>query len=402
LDVIAANSKNTEIVQGNPLQLDVKSAILVDADTGQILYQYNVDQAFPPASMSKMMTEYLVMEALADKKIKWNDIVTASKYASDVIGSGQLIAEGEQLSVRDMLTAMAVYSANDASVALAEHVAINENAFAAKMNSTAKRLGMTSSNFINSTGLSRKDIGKNAPKDILGETKMSARDVSVLARALITKYPDILKISKIPRKKLRAQDETEMINWNWMLEENKQNKNFSRYAYQGLDGLKTGHTSEAGYCFTGTAKRNDTRLISVIMGAKSEADRFIETRKLMDYGFVKFERKQIVSKNHSYSNFSDVAIVDGVKVNQEVVTKTGLKLLVEKGHSIKNLKPTFATIDSQKRIAPIKKGTKLAIAKYQYKGQQFEVELIAKEDNEEASWIRLLFRSIINFFKGLF
>jgi D-alanyl-D-alanine carboxypeptidase (penicillin-binding protein 5/6) len=384
------------------LQLDVKSAILIEVNTGQVLYQENADQAFPPASMSKMMTEYLVMEAIASKKINWDDMVPVSKYAGDVIGSGQLIAEGEQLSVRDMVTAMAIYSSNDASVALAEFVAGSEPSFSKMMNDAAQKFGMKNSRFINATGLSREDIGLNAPPDIPGETIMSARDVALLAKQLLSKHPEILNYSKIPSKKLRLSDQAPMINWNWMLDGNKDNINFKRYSYPGLDGLKTGHTSEAGYCFTGTANRNGMRLISVVMGATSEANRFIETRKLLDYGFNQFEMKQVVKEKHAYKNFSTVEVIDGVDLKQTVVTKNELNILVEKGSKLETLKPTFESVEELKRTAPIKKGSVLGKAIYDYGGQKYVVELVTTEENEEAGWLRKFFRAIKDFFVGIF
>jgi D-alanyl-D-alanine carboxypeptidase (penicillin-binding protein 5/6) len=388
--------------QSGDLQLDVKSAILIEASTGQILYQINADQAFPPASMSKMMTEYLVMEAVTSKKIKWEDIVTASKYASEVIGSGQLIAEGEQLAVRDMVTAMAVYSSNDASVALAEFVAGSEPSFSKLMNETAKKMGMTNSRFINSTGLSREDIGVYAPQDIEGESLMSARDVSTLARNLVTKHPEILDFSKITNKKLRASDESPMVNWNWMLEGNSGNVNFLRYSYPGLDGLKTGHTSEAGYCFTGTAVRNGMRLISVVMGASSEANRFLETRKLLDYGFNQFEMKSLVAANGSFVELRKVPIIKGVELEQSVVTAKELNVLVKKGRNLANVKPTFMLLDEGARTAPIKKGAVMAKATFVIDAAKYEVDLVATEDAEKGSWLRLMFRAIKDFFVGLF
>lgn len=387
---------------GNHLQLNVKSAILIEASTGQVLYEYNADEARPPASMSKMMTEYLVMEAIRAKRIKWEDIVTASKNASDAIGSGQLIAEGESLSVRDMVTAMAVYSANDASIALAEFLEVTEQRFAQQMNQAAKQLGMNQSTFINSTGLSRKDMGQNAPKDIPGETLMSARDVSTLARAIVTKHPELLEITKIPKKKLRSTDASEMINWNWMLEGNQSNESFKPFAYVGVDGLKTGYTQAAGNCFTGTAVRNGMRLISVVMGADSQENRFNETRKLLDYGFNQFEVKTLIGEQKTIKKMETIEVIDGVDRNQQIVTKNKLNAVIKKGTSLDQLKITVKPLDESKRTAPIKKDDVLATATYELNGQQFKVDMIAAEANEEASWIRLMFRAIGEFFANLF
>jgi D-alanyl-D-alanine carboxypeptidase (penicillin-binding protein 5/6) len=394
---VQAANQNT-----NALQLDVKAAILIEAQTGQVLYQFNADQAYPPASMSKMMTEYLVMEAIANKKITWEDMVPVSKYASDVIGSGQLLAVGEQMSVRDMVKQMAIYSANDASIALAEFLSGSESNFAKLMNETAAKLGLKQSQFMNSTGLARADLGKYAPTDISGETLMSARDVAMLAKHLVSKHSEILSFSKITSEKLKPTDENPMVNLNWMLEGNASNINFKQYVYQGLDGLKTGHTDEAGYCFTGTAQRNGLRLISVVMGATTKPSRFIETRKILDYGFNQFEMKEIVPKNYSYKEYSAVRVTDAVELEQSVVTKDSFKLMVKKGTTLEGIKPTFTAIDESKRYAPLKKGAKLAEATYTFDGQKYKVDLVAASEAEEASWFRLMLRAIKDFFVGLF
>ncbi|MDF2718761.1 MAG: dacA, partial [Paenibacillus sp.] len=258
------------------LTLNVKSAILMDAQSGQILFERNADQALPPASMTKMMTEYIVMEQIKSGKIKWEDQVATSKYASDVPGSGDLLANGEKLTVRQMFQAMSIYSGNDATVALAEHAGGTEADFARLMNEKAKQLGMTTAHFATATGLSRTDL-----KDVEGapfydgteNTVMSARDAATLAYRIVNDHPEVLEFAKTTSLKLRERDKSPMINWNWMLEGNSSVANFKKYAYPGLDGLKTGYTDEAGYCFTGTAVRNGMRLITVVMGTRTEAER---------------------------------------------------------------------------------------------------------------------------------
>lgn len=214
-----------------------------------------------------------------------------------------------------MFSAMSIYSGNDASVALAEFLEGTEENFAKKMNEKAREMGMSqTANFINATGLSRADMkAPYVPKEIQGETLMTARDAAILAYNIVKDHKDVLDFTKIPSQKFRPTDKAPMVNWNWMLEGNKDILNFKRYAYPGLDGLKTGHTNEAGWCFTGTAERDGIRLISVIMGAKTEPKRFEESRKVLDYGFNNFQLKQVLTAKSEIDSLKTVHIKKGVE-----------------------------------------------------------------------------------------
>lgn len=383
------------------LNLEVKAAILIEASTGQVLYEMNADEPLPPASMSKMMTEYLVMEAVKNGKIKWDSIVSPSQYAVDVIGSGQLIGPGEKYSVDDLFGAMSIYSANDATVALAEFVGGTEEAFVNMMNDTAKKMGFNpGSQFINSTGLSRKDLGKYAPPGTLPDTIISARDAAILARHIVNEHPEVLKYASIPSKKFREKDKEPMINWNWMLDGNKNNPNFKQYVYAGLDGLKTGHTIEAGYCFTGTVERNGMRLISVVMAAPSMPKRFLETQKLLDYGFNNFEMKTVVSAKSAVDSLKTVKVKKGVKTEVPVVTADSVDFVVKKG-STPQIEMTAAPLTEMKS-APIKQGDVLGSVTVKYDNIEKKIDLIASEDLEKGSWFRLMMRGIKNFFSGIF
>jgi D-alanyl-D-alanine carboxypeptidase (penicillin-binding protein 5/6) len=383
------------------LKLEVKSAILMEASTGQVLYEYQADIALPPASMTKMMTEYLVLENIESGKLKWDDMITASKHAADVIGSGQLIAENESLTVKQMFSAMSIYSANDASVAFAERLGGTEENFAKMMNDKAKQLGMSDkTHFISATGLSRSDL-KDPPTSIDGDTTMSARDSAILAYSLLKDHKEILDFTKIPSQKLRDKDKTAMTNYNWMIEGNQSNTYLKQFAYPGLDGLKTGSTDDAGYCFTGTAVRNGMRLISVVMGTTKEAQRFEETRKLLDYGFTNFEMKPFLNAKQEIDALKIVNVKKGVKMEVPVVTKTGLTFVAKKGAKNEEFKITAAPIEETKLVAPIKKGDTLGTAKVTYDGKEQSVELIANEDVEKAGMFRLMFRAIGSFFSEM-
>lgn len=384
------------------LSLEAKAAILIEPTTGQVLYEMNADQQMPPASMSKMMTEYLVMEEIKSGKRSWDDIVNPSQYAVDVIGSGQLIGPNEKYTIRDLYAAMAIYSANDATVALAETIGGTEENFVNMMNETAKKMGFNENSFfINSTGLPRVDLGKYAPPGIpQDDTMITARDAAILAQNIVLKHPEVLEISKIPSKKFRETDKAPMINWNWMLESNKDVPSLKSYAYQGMDGLKTGHTSQAGYNFTGTAVRNGMRLISVVMNTPSEPKRFRETQKLLDAGFNNFEMKSVLAAKSEVDAMKTVAVKKGVRTEVPVVTANAVDFVVRKGETPQ------VTVEAaplaEMKSAPIATGDVLGTVKVKYNDMERTVNLVASQDMEKGSWFRLMMRGIKNFFGGIF
>ncbi|MEO3948077.1 D-alanyl-D-alanine carboxypeptidase family protein [Gorillibacterium sp. CAU 1737] len=396
------------------LKLNVKSAILIDAESGQVLYENNADEALPPASMAKMMTEYILMEQIKTGKLSWENMVHTSHYAANVGGSGGMLAENEQLSVRDMLYALSIYSSNDASVALAEHIAGTEQQFVAMMNEKAKEIGMSDkAHFTSATGLTRDDIDDPELKSnpLEGETLMTARDAAILGQRLIKDYPEILDFTKIPSKKLREADQYPMTNWNWMLE-GKANSEFQKqFAYPGLDGLKTGSTDAAGYCFTGTALRNGMRLVSVVMNAQStkqnpnkqerEAARFIETRKLLDYGFNNFEAKTVVKKDSAVESLPTVPLKKAVGKTVPVLTAGEVSFLMLKGENESNVKLEATDTTQGKLTAPVKKGDEVGTMTVTYGKTTKTVKLVAAEDVKKAGAFRLFFRSVGGFFSRI-
>lgn len=257
---------------------NVSAAILMDLDTGKVLYEKNADKALPPASMSKMMTELIVLDLTNEGKLSWNDSVGTSHYAAEVPGSQIGFAEGEHYTVRELFEAMTVHSANDAAIALAEHISGTEREFVTLMNKRAARIGLSEhTEFANATGLNHEDLIGFAEASADRDTIMTAKDTAVLAGHLLKKYPEILDVSKRSSIKLASTVKT-LPTTNLML-------NGMPYAYPGNDGLKTGYTEQAGYCFTGTAKQEGRRLVSVVMGASTPEQRFTETEKLFQYGF---------------------------------------------------------------------------------------------------------------------
>ena len=247
------------------MDLPVKSAILMDVATGTILYEQDAHTPLAPASVTKVMTMLLIMEAVDGGAIGWQDMVTASESAAAKGGSQIYLKVGEQMSVADMVKAIAVSSANDCACAMAEHIAGSEAAFVEKMNSRAKELGMNDTHFVNCTGLD--DDAAAA------DHKTSAHDIAVMSRELLKNHPDIKKYTTIWMDTLR--------NGTFGLSNTNKMVRF----YPGATGLKTGFTSKAGYCLSSSAQRDGMELVAVVMGAKTSAERFSACKSLLDYGF---------------------------------------------------------------------------------------------------------------------
>ncbi|MGQ8875291.1 D-alanyl-D-alanine carboxypeptidase family protein [Paenibacillus sp. TSA_86.1] len=272
--------KNMALSAATLKHLDIQagSMILMDAESGGILIEKQSDRVLPAASMSKMMTELLVLEAIDNGGIQWDSEVTISAYASKISSQPGLasvyLASGQAYSVRELFEAMAIYSANGATIALAEAVSGDEQAFVKRMNEMARHFNLEHTRFVNSTGLNNKDLAQfystGSPNDT---NMMSARDVALLAQVLLERFPELLDIVKQPTLQFQGQS---FANTNWMLPEMHE----YQVSFNGVDGLKTGYTEEAGYCFAGTVKRGDTRLISVVMDTPSKTARFSETGRL--------------------------------------------------------------------------------------------------------------------------
>lgn len=404
-------SLNHQVVYAQTdLNLEAKAAILVDAGSGKILYSENADQALPPASMTKMMTEYLILEAINTGKIKWEDTVTASEYAHwmGVYGGSRVfLAHGEKRTVKELMNAMAIYSANDATVALAEHLAGTEANFVKLMNEKAQEFGMTQTYYVTSTGYPADELEQYSPQ-VDGDNMISARDSAILAWHLINDYPEIFEYTSTPYLTFRQGEPDQLSNlpnWNWMLP-----GVVKTYEYFGVDGLKTGHTDQAGYNFTGTAKRDDTRLITVVMGTSSEGKRFDDTKKLLDYGFTNYHTYELVGPKEAIAGFETIPVEKGKEKEVAVISKNSLNVLVKKGEE-DLYKPM---IQVEKAVAPIKSGDKLGLVIYEYSGQEkydflneeikalANVELIAEDDAKKASAFRLFFRKIGSIFSGIY
>lgn len=415
----------------DPLNLNAKSAILIDANTGKILYEKNADVELPPASMSKMMTEFLVQKYIAEKKLNWNDKVSLDNYAFSISANNGFsgvpnLRQDVQYTVKQLYDAMAIDSDNAATIALAEKIAGSEKNFVSLMNKESKALGLTGAKFVNSTGLNNSDLGQyysvGGPND---SNVMSARDTAKLAYNLIKDYPNVLQVASTPKLKFTAGEKTPFYapNWNWMIP--GIGPDLNQYSYQGVDGLKTGHTALAGYCFTGTVQRNGRRLISVVMGIfppsnlriqQQEGERFLETKKLFDYGFGQFSDKKIVSKGYTFKNNSTVPVIKGKSKDVKIATTNPIEVTVANGEE-KNYKPVLhldnKVLNKQGQlVAPVKSGTKVGYATVQspsndkfgyiYSNLQPKVAVETTATVNKASWFALSMQAIGSFFSNLF
>ncbi len=250
--------------------LDVagKSAVLMDAATGTVLYEKNSHEKLSPASVTKVMTMLLIMEAIDSGKIGWSDTVTASEAAAAKGGSQIFLKAGETMSVTDMVKSIAVSSANDAACAMAEHLAGSEAAFVSQMNARAAQLGMNDTHFVNCTGLDDSDDAR--------EHLTSAYDIAIMSRELMANHPDITKFTTIWMDTVRN-GTFGLANTNKLI----------RF-YPGAIGLKTGYTSKAGFCLSACAQRDGLMLIGVVLGAETSQDRFAACKQMLDYGFANF------------------------------------------------------------------------------------------------------------------
>ncbi|MCM1052802.1 MAG: D-alanyl-D-alanine carboxypeptidase [Ruminococcus sp.] len=258
------------------LNLDSKSAILVDNSSGKVLYEKNSDEKLPMASMTKIMSMLIIMEQIEQGNLSYTDKVMISKNASNMGGSQVFLQEGEEYKVEDLLKCIAVSSANDAVVAMAEKISGSESAFVEAMNKKATELGLTNTHFSNPHGLDNENHYS------------TARDMSIMARELL-KHEDILRFTSIYEDYLTKPDGSQI----WLVNTNR----LVRF-YDGVDGLKTGYTTDAGYCLTATAKKNDLRLVSVVMKSTSSDTRSKDTTTLLSYGFNSFKSTIIYSKDN--------------------------------------------------------------------------------------------------------
>lgn len=357
--------------ENSGLARQARSAILMDADTGTVLFEKNSEEKLSPASITKIMTMLLIMEALKKGTISYDDKVRVSERAASMGGSQIFLEQGETMKLEDMLKGVAVGSGNDASVALAEHVAGTEEAFVERMNQRAKELGMNRTRFQNPTGLSEADH------------YTSARDVALMSRELL-KHPEITRFTRIYDDYLRKDTKNPF----WLVNTNR----LVRF-YEGMDGLKTGFTQDARYCLAATAKRGNLRSIAVVMGEPNPKARNREITGMLDYAFSQFESHIVYKQGEMIDR---LPIDKGMKSELVVRSPQSFSILTKKGE-----KPEDFTrrIQWESLKAPIRKGQRIGEVLVEKNKQTVSrMELISAREIPRADWWTLQKRTTRNLF----
>ncbi|BFM17748.1 D-alanyl-D-alanine carboxypeptidase family protein [Maricurvus nonylphenolicus] len=360
-----------QVIIPAPPQLASTAYLLIDADTGEVLVENNSDEQLPPASLTKMMTAYIVFSEIESGNLREDELVRVSVKAWKMGGSKMFIREGTRVSVMDLLRGMIIQSGNDASVALAEHIAGSEDAFVDVMNQQAALLGMDNTTFYNVTGW-----------PVEGHLT-SARDLSLLARGLINDFPEHYRLYS-----------EKYFKYNGI---NQPNRNKLLFRDKTVDGIKTGHTDEAGYCLVSSAQKNGMRLISVVMGTRSEEARAAESQKLLAYGFRYFQTHKIYGANQS---LTEARVWAGKAENISLGLAEDLYLTIPRGAQ--------KELDAQMHIddvikAPIKAGQELGNLTVTLNGETLvDQPLVATQAVAEAGFFTRLLDGIKLFFYKLF
>ena len=351
-------------------QLLSESYVLMEASTGTILHEKDMHKVLPPASITKIMTLLLIYEALEEGTITKETIVTASSHAASMGGSQVYLEEGEQQTVETMIKCICICSANDACVAMAEHLAGTEEAFVDEMNKKAKELGMNDTHFVNCCGL-----------DVDGHVS-SAYDIALMSRELMSKYPDIktystTRIDSMIHTTKKGSTEFGLTNTNKLLS-----------SYEGITGLKTGSTSKARYCLSATATRNDIDMIAVVLSAPDTKTRFKEAATLLNYGF---SQCKVFTDDHTDLEPVKVLVERSMEEEATLVPKENFRYVsVEKAELDQITEETYVY---ESITAPISKGEELGAIIYSLNGKEIgRVALIAESDIQEATYLDYLKR----------
>ncbi|WDF82553.1 serine hydrolase [Lacticaseibacillus pabuli] len=397
------------------LNVNAKAAISVDAKTGKILYAKNANQVLPIASMSKLITVYLLLDAVKTGKVKWTDRIRPDKEIVAISQRHDLsnvpLRSDKTYTVRELYQATLIYSANAAAMMLGDIVTGgSENKFIDLMNAQVKKWGITNANFVNANGLNNAQLGKyiypGSGKH--GENVMTARDMAIVARHLLKDFPEVLETTSIAKKTFEAgtNDATDMPNWNFMLP--------GEVAAQPdlhVDGLKTGTTDTAGDCFTGTATQNGQRIITVILhtGGQGETKRFVQTAKLMRWTFANWKPMTILPAGSSVKGESVIKVDKGKQETVALKTKKAITTVVPVNTAKSGVQLTYnKKVDELK--APAKKGTKTGTLKASVPGDDLgylgqdgsSTAVVTTARVDKAGFFRLIGRGIKEFFTNLF
>lgn len=399
-------------------EVDAESALLLDFETGQILYNQNADEQKGIASMTKMLVEYILFEEIEAGNISWDTEVTISDYAHAISQNYALsnvpLRLGETYTVEELYEALAIYSANGATIALAEEMEGSEHAFVDRMRELVESWGIEEYELYNTTGLNNSFLLDNhyPGSDSEDENTMSAKGIATVSKHLLKDYPQVLETSSIPTKVFRegTSDAISMMNWNWMLEG-------LSHARPGVDGLKTGTTQFAGATFTGTAESDGQRLISVVMGAgdgmADKGQRFVETSKLLDYGFNDWEFQTIIEADMVLEEES-LPVRNGLTEEVALKTTDELSYYLPHGTDVDSISYTFEAseelLDQNGQIeAPIAEGDvvgELIIEGDEtiefLEGESAEsIQVVAAESVERAGFVTILTTWLKDFFSSL-
>lgn len=361
-NVVNVTAETVEYAQNS------KSAILIEASTGTILYEKAPHEKLSPASMTKVMTLLLTMEALESGKIKLEDNVLISSNASGMGGTQIFIEANTRIKVSDLIKGIGIASANDAAVAMAEHIGGTEENFANMMNQRAKELGALNTNFKNSHGLDE------------ANHYSSAYDLALIAKELV-KHEEVLKITSTYEEYIDINGKN-----HWLV-----NTNSLVRFYEGMDGIKTGFTDEAKYCLTATMKRNDMRLIAVVMGAETKENRSVDVIKMMEYGYSMYNIKNVIS---SKEEMGTIFVDKSTKKNINYYLEQDVNIVVDKNTTEIDYK-VEKNLFSVK--APLKANSTVGELILRYKEQEIKYNLIVKEEVLKAKF----FRSILNNFRDI-
>ena len=355
------------------LAKNATSAIMIESSTGEVIFKKNENEKRPPASMTKMMSMLLIMEALEKGNITLEEEVTTSAYASSMGGSQIFLKVGEKMSINDMLKGIAIGSANDATVALAERIAGTEESFVKLMNDKAVSLGCKNTNFKNATGLDAENHYS------------TAYDLSLIAKELV-RHKKILEYTKTYEDYLRKDTSSPF----WLVNTNK----LVRF-YSSVDGLKTGFTKEAGYCLTSTAEKDNMRLITVVMNEPTPQIRNSETTSMLDYGFNMYSIDKLLDTN---TTLEKVKVDLGKTLDAEIVPTEEVKILNSKTSDKRNV--TY-DLELNRIKAPVRKGDIVGTIKVYEEGNIInEIPATVKYDIDKASILTIYYRNFKNLMRG--
>lgn len=404
----------------NAPEIDANAAFAIDFESGKVLLNQNGDEQLGIASMTKMLVEYILFETIENGDLSWEDELPVSEYAHQISQNYFLsnvpLRRDETYTVRELYEALAIYSANGATIVLAEAIAGSESAFVDMMREKVESWGITEYTLVNTTGLNNSSLrGNHYPGS--GETEensMTARDVAKISTKLLQDYPEVLETSSVPEKFFRegTSDAITMKNWNWMLPG-------LIYARENVDGLKTGTTEYAGASLTSTATGDDRRMVTVIMGAgdgqTNKAQRFQETGKMLDYGFSRWETFEAVSEQEVIEAIEPVTVSKGKEETVQIAAGTSQEIVAPSGINeedfVIEFKPNTELLDEAGAIvAPIEKGEEIGELHIRYEGDDLGylngeegqiISAVAAEEVEKANVFSLAMTWVKGFFSDL-